>query len=193
MRVLITLLSIMLMAPAPLLARQEELDLGFFEPEFGLSIWTIVVFLLVLWVLWKFAWGPILGALDSRESGIRESIESARKMREEADSLLAEQRKELAEARRQAQEIVSEGREAGERVRKEIEEKARQESDRMLERARTEIERERDRALETIRTEAVDLALAAAERILAEKLDAETDRRLVEGYLRELDRPVVEA
>lgn len=159
----------------------------------GLSVWTIVVFALVLFVLGKFAWGPILGQVQDRESSIQRSIDEAREMHQEAETLLEEHRKQLADARRQAQEIVSEGREVGERLRREIESKAREEADAILERARAEIGRERDRAMETIRTESVDLALAAAGRILGEKLDAEADRALIQRYLEEMDRPAVEA
>lgn len=151
--------------------------------DLGIVILTITVFGLVLWVLGKFAWAPILGALDAREEGIRNSIEEAGRMRSEAESLLEEHRTQLAEARREAQQIVADGRAAAERVRQDLEEKARAEGDRMLERARQEIERERDRALESIREEAVDLALAAAGRILDEKLSEERDRKLVAGYL----------
>jgi len=174
-----------------LLAAQE--GGGLFDLDPGLGVWTIAVFLVVLFVLGKFAWGPMLAQLDAREGRIRDSIEEAGRMKEESAALLAEHRRELADARRQAQEIVSAGREAGERLRKEVEAKAREESERILERARTEIERERDQAMEVIRRESVELAIAAASRILGQRLDGEGDRRLVEEYLDQLDRPAAEA
>ena len=191
MRIPGSLLLALVAAPAPLLA--QDAGGGLFALDPGLSVWTIVVFALVLFVLGKFAWGPILGQVEDRESSIRRSIDEAREMHQEAEKLLEEHRKQLADARRQAQEIVSEGREVGERLRREIESKAREEADAILERARAEIGRERDRAMETIRTESVDLALAAAGRILGEKLDAEADRALIQRYLEEMDRPAVEA
>lgn len=182
--------------PAPILA--QEGGQGLFAIDPGLSIWTIVVFLVVLFVLGKFAWGPLLDAVESREQGIRNAIDEAKEMRREAQQLLDEHKKQLADARRQAQEVVAEGREAGERLRKEVEAGARKEADRMLERARREIERERDMALESIRKDAVDLALAAASRILQERLDQAEDRELVERYLSRVesdgsDRPRAEA
>lgn len=186
-------------APTPLLAVQEAAEAAeggggsLFAVDLGLSVWTIVVFLIVLWVLAKYAWGPILGALDSREVGIRESIAEAQRLRAEAEAALEEHKKQLADARRQAQDIVAQGREAGEKVRSDIEAKAREESDRMIQRARGEIERERDRALETLRRESVDLAIAAASNLLERKLDSESDRALVEDYLDELGRPAAEA
>lgn len=166
--------------PLPILAQDGS---GIVSVDIGLALSTIVVFALVLWVLGKFAWAPILGSLKAREQGIRNSIDEAAEMRADADKLLEEHRRQLAEARKESQQIVAEGRAAAERVRQDLEQKARAESDRMLQRARQEIERERDRALERVREEAVDLALAAAERLLDEKLGEERDRQLVAGYL----------
>ena len=182
-------LSALSLAPAPLSAADGAL----FSVDLGLSIWTIVVFLIVLGVLGKFAWGPIMAGLEARESGIQGSLDEAAQMRAEAQALLAEHRKQVAEARRESQDIVAAGREAGDRVRQEIEAKAREESERMIERARKEIERERDQAIESLRKESVDLALSAASRLLHQKLDSEADRKLVEGYLGGLDRKVAEA
>ena len=185
-----TLLLVLAATPMPLLAQEGG---GLFDVDPGLSIWTIIVFFAVLFILGKFAWGPILGAVEAREDGIRDAIQEAKTMKQEAEALLQETRDELAGARRQAQDIVSEGRSAGERVRREVEAKAREEADRMLERARLEIEREKDKALETIRTEAVDLALAAASRVLDERLDDKADRELVQRYLQDVSRPPAEA
>jgi len=177
-------------SPALLAAQEHGAEAGggggLFSINVGLSIWTVVVFLVLLLVLWKFAWGPILDAVESREQNIQEALDEAARRNREARELLREQKAELAEARHQAQEIVSEGREAGEQVRKEIEEKAREESRQILARARKEIEREKDAALDTIRRESVELAMAAASRLLEKKLDAEEDRELVMDYLDDL-------
>ncbi|TVR56145.1 MAG: ATP synthase F0 subunit B [Gemmatimonadales bacterium] len=178
--------------PASLLAAQEGGG-GLFTVDPGLSVWTIATFLVVLFVLGKFAWGPILGALDAREKGIKDSIDAATQLRQEAKESLEEHRRQLADARRQAQEIVAEGRSAADRLRRDIEEKAREEAERILERTRQEIRRERDVAIEQIRTEAVDLALAAAARILDEKLTEERDRALVKSYLQDIAAPRAEA
>jgi F-type H+-transporting ATPase subunit b len=180
------------LTPASLLAAQEGGG-GLFAVDPGLSVWTIATFLVVLFVLGKFAWGPILGALDAREQGIKRSIDAATKLRQEAEEALEEHRRQLADARRQAQEIVAEGRSAADRLRRDIEEKAREEAERILERTRQEIRRERDVAIEQIRTEAVDLALAAASRILDERLTEERDRALVKSYLQEIEAPRAEA
>jgi F-type H+-transporting ATPase subunit b len=157
-----------------------------FNINIGLSTWTLLVFAGLVFLLGKFAWGPILAAVDAREKGIQNALDEAAARQAEAEKLLDEHRRQLADARRQAGEILAEGRAAGDRVRKEIEEKARVEGQGIVERARQDIERERDAALEMLRKESVDLALAAASRLLHEHLDQAKDRQLVERFLDEM-------
>lgn len=158
-----------------------------FDINLGLSLWTLLVFLVLVFFLGKFAWGPILDAVDAREKGIQAALDEAAVRNEEAAGLLAEHKEQLADARRQANELIAEGKAVGERVRKEIEEKARTEGQAIVERARVEIERERDAALDMMRRASVDLALAAASRLIQENLDQDKDRELVERYLSEMD------
>ena len=157
-----------------------------FTVNLGTTVWTGIVFLALLGILWRFAWGPILAAVDAREKGIQSKLDEAANRNDEAAKLLAEHKAQMADARRQASELIAEGRAAGDRVRQEIEEKARVEAQAIIERARGEIERERDAAIQALRKESVDLALAGASRLLQEKLDQDKDRQLVEGYLSEL-------
>lgn len=152
----------------------------------GLSLWTTFIFLGLLAILWKFAWGPILKAVQDREDGIQSTLDQASNERGEAAKLLVEHREQMADARRQAQQMIAEGKEAGERVRQDIEEKARAEGDAMIERARESIEREKDAALQELRKESVDLALAAAAKLVHESLDEKKDRELVMGFIDEL-------
>ncbi len=161
----------------------EEFTTPLFTVNFGTTVWTTLVFLALLAILWKFAWGPILKAADEREKGIQAALDEAKARQEEAAKLLEEHRRQLAEARKQANEVIAEGKAAGERVRKEIEEKARIEGNGIVERARAEIQRERDAALDMLRKESVDLALSAAARLLHEKVDQQKDRELVEKFL----------
>ena len=156
---------------------------GLFDINVGLSLWTVVIFLCVLAVLWRFAFGPILAAVNAREERINNALEEARSRQTEAEKLLQEHKEQLADARRQAQEIVAEGREAGNRLRQEMEGKAREEGEAILTRARAEIEREKDAAVDVLRREAVDLALAAASKLLHEKLDSDQDRKLVMDFV----------
>lgn len=156
---------------------------GLFDINAGLSVWTLIVFAGLLAVLGRYAWAPILRAVEARENGIQSALDEAAKRNQEAARLLAEHREQLADARRQANELIAEGRVAGEGVRKGIEEKARAEGQAMVDRARAEIERERDAALDALRRESVELALAAASRLIQENLDQKKDREIVERYL----------
>ncbi len=157
-----------------------------FDLNLGLSVWTLLVFLTLLGILGKFAWGPILGVVQAREDGIQETLDQAANERGEAAKLLAEHREQMADARRQAQQMIAEGKEAGERVRQNIEEKARVEGDAMIERARESIEHEKDAALDELRKESVDLALAAAAKLVQASLDEKKDRELIMGFIDEL-------
>ncbi len=157
-----------------------------FAPDIGLGIWTLLTFLTLLFILGKYAWGPLLGALDKREKGIQDNIDDAKRQRDEAEKLLAEYREQLAEGRRQAQAMVAEGREAADALRKELEAKAREETQAMLANARREIAREREAAVGAVRRESVDVALAVASRLLSERLDADRDRQLAMDYIEDL-------
>jgi len=186
-RVLSWVLILMIAAPSLLFAQHEsEGGGGLYDINTGLSVWTLIVFVILLLILRKYAWGPIVDAVDSREKGIQAAIDGAAELNAEAAKLLEEHREQMADARRQASEILAEAKVASERVRKELEEKARTEAQGIVERALAEIERERDGALETLRRESVDLALAAASQLMQESFDQETDRQLVERYLNEL-------
>jgi F-type H+-transporting ATPase subunit b len=159
---------------------------GLYDINTGLSAWTLIVFVLLVVILGKFAWGPILKNVESREKSIQSAIDEAAQRNAEAAKLLDEHRAQLADARRQANELIAEGRSAGEGVRKTIEEKARTEAQQIVERARQEIQRERDAAIAALRKESVDLALAAAAKLMQQNLDQNKDRQLVERYLSDL-------
>lgn len=158
-----------------------------FNLSLGTSFWTLVIFLLLLFVLARYAFPPILGYAEAREKRIQESLDEARRAREEAASLLERQRQELAQARQQGQQFIAEARQSAETVRQEMLRQARDEQESLLERARSEIDREREKAVEALRRETVDLALAAASKLVHERLDAEEDRQLVKDYLAQLD------
>lgn len=189
-RIVAGTLVFLVSSPAALWAQGGEAESGgaaMFNINYGLSAWTILVFLALVLVLTKYAWKPILSALEAREQGIQGALDEAAARNAEAADLLEQHRQQLADARRQANEILAEGKAAGERVRKEIEEKARVEGQAIVERARQEIERERDAAVAQLRRESVDLALAAASKLLSENLTQAKDRQLVEQFLDEMD------
>jgi F-type H+-transporting ATPase subunit b len=182
-----------LLLPVGLSGQEEEhaAEAGgaaLFNPNLGLSLWTVVIFLALLGILWKYAWGPILASATTREERIQKSLDEAAARQAEAAALLEQHRAQLADARRQVQEMVAEGKTAGERLRKDIEEKARADAQSTIERARREIQREKDAAVDELRRESVELALAAAGKLLERKLDAKADRDLVLGYIGDLTR-----
>ncbi|MFW6192927.1 MAG: F0F1 ATP synthase subunit B [Gemmatimonadota bacterium] len=180
------LAAILAAVPGSLLAAQEAGGSSVFSLDIGLVIWTWVLFLLTLGILaWKvFPW--IAGSLEERQAKIQDAIDEARRDREEARRILEEHREKLAEARREAREILEEGREAGERLREDILDEAREEQEKLLERARREMERERERLRDEIREEAVEISIAAAERLIRSELGSDENRRLVRDYVAEL-------
>jgi F-type H+-transporting ATPase subunit b len=157
------------------------------QPNVGLAVWTIVTFVIVLLVLRRYAWKPILTSMEAREAGIRRLIDDAEAARVEADRLLEEYNRRLAEAREEGRRVVAEAKEAAERVRAETLDRARAEAEAIVARTGTEIDLERKKALAEIRTRAVDLAIRAAERVLEESLDDQRHRRVAEEYLREIE------
>jgi F-type H+-transporting ATPase subunit b len=183
------LTALSLFAVGPLLAEEQETGGGgggLFAINPGLMIWTWIIFLLLLLVLRKWAWGPILGALEAREKRIQDTLDRAAREREKAAELLDEQRRLLGESRDQAQRILAESRKAGERLEADILQEARKQGQRLLEHAKEDIGRERDQALEMLRRETVDLSISAAGRVLQKELDSEENRRVVEEYLQSL-------
>jgi F-type H+-transporting ATPase subunit b len=155
--------------------------------EFGLMFWTVVVFVVLLLVLKKFAYPALLGAVEARERALQEQLDAAERNRAESEALLTEHKKLLAEARTQAHALLVEARTTAEKERALAMEKTLQEQQQLLERARRDIVAERDRAVAELRREAVELSLAAASKLIGERLTSETDRKLVEEYLSRLD------
>ena len=149
----------------------------------NVSFWTLIIFSVLMVVLAKYAFPPILGYAAAREARIQKALDEAKRQREETEELLALQREELAQARVQSQQLLQEGRQAAERIRQELLEHARTEGAALVERAQHEIERQREQAIDSLRREAAELAIAAASRLIGERLDSAADRRLVTEYL----------
>ncbi|MHB1571315.1 MAG: F0F1 ATP synthase subunit B [Solirubrobacteraceae bacterium] len=156
-------------------------------PNVGMTIWTLVVFAVSLFVLWKWVFPAIGNALDKRAETISESLDSAEQRRKEAEEVLAEYRERLAEARGQADEIVSRARRAAEVHEREAQEEMRAQRERQLEQTRLEIEAETRRAIQEIRREVADLTVLATEKVTRRTLTEADQRRLIEEALSELD------
>ena len=175
----------LLTTPLVLLA-QEDGGSGIFSLNLGLVIWTWILFGLTLGILaWK-VFPAISGGLEERHAKIQGAIDDARKVREDAEALLQKQQAAVEEARRESQQMLDKARSAADGLKKEILEEARAQQAAMLDDARREIDLERDKLREEIRREAVDIALAASERLIRARLDADENRRLVHEFMSEL-------
>jgi F-type H+-transporting ATPase subunit b len=157
------------------------------SPNIGLMIWTLLVFGIAMLILAKVAFPRIAEALDKRQRAIEESIDTAERIRREAEELLAEYRERLSEARGQADEIVSRARKTGEAAEADIVAGARAKREEMMGQTRREIEAETRRAIQQIRNEVADLTIAATEKVTRKTLDGADQRRLVDDALAELD------
>ena len=158
----------------------------------GLMIWTIFSFAITLFVLWRFAFGPIQKAIDERRQRIERSIQEAERARAEARRLLEEHRALIGKARGQAEEILSGARRDAEALAKRMREETESDRQRRLEDTRRQIEAETRRALEEIRTEVAQLSLVAAEKVTRKSLTGDDQRRLIEEAVGELDFSVLE-
>lgn len=168
-------------------APAEEGGGGLLTPEGGLMVWTLIVFGIVLFVLWKYAYPHILGAVEEREARLAALMASAERDRDEARALLEKQQQEHEELRSQAQEIMADARATGERLREEVLADARREQEALIARARRDIAVERENAMDAMRRDTVDLAIAAAERLIRTRLDDERNRELVRQFLAEAE------
>jgi len=156
---------------------------GPFSINPGVTIWTLVVFGILLFALAKTAWPAILQAVEEREQRIQAQLDAAEKANAEGQRALAICNQQLSTAREEAQAIVAAARQAGEKVREELVAKGRVEQEELLARARREIGLERDKAVAELRREAVELSIAAASKVIERNVDTESDRRLVRDYL----------
>jgi F-type H+-transporting ATPase subunit b len=157
------------------------------SPNVGLMIWTLLLFGISMWILWRLAFPRISEALDRRQHAIEESIDHAERVRHEADELLAEYRERLREARGQAEQIVERARKSAEARERETLEEAQQRREQLMEQTRRDIESETRRAIQEIRREVADLTVMATEKVTRKVLDEADQRRLVEEALRDLD------
>jgi F-type H+-transporting ATPase subunit b len=167
-------------------------DSGLIKVVPGLMIWTIVCFLITLFVLKRFAFGPIQSMLDERRERIRRSIEEAERARSEARRLLEEHRALIGQARGQAEEILAEARKVAEAQRQRVKQETEVDRQRRLEETRRQIEAETHRALMQIRAEVAELTLLATTKVTGKVLDDADHRRLIEDAVKDLDFSALE-
>ncbi len=152
----------------------------------GLIFWTVITFITLLLILRFTAWKPILASLSSREDFIKDSLQKAENERKEAERLLEENKAAMAKAEDEAQKIIAQGREYGEKLKEQILEESRNESKKMIAAASAEIERKNQEAFESLKNQVASIAIGAAEKIIRENLDEEKQSKLVDKFIDEL-------
>ena len=154
----------------------------------GLIIWTIVVFILFLFMLKKFAWGPLIKSLNDREANIKSALENAELQRKNTEELVEENKRIISEANANASKILGEARSLASKLKDEIVAKANDEANRNIEIAKTQIEAMKDTALENLKDDITDIALKAAEKIIMQKLDRKKHMDIIEDFLRKIPK-----
>lgn len=156
---------------------------GFTDVNPGLTFWTIITFVVVFLVLRLKAWGPILQMVQDREKAIQDAIEAAKRERQEAEKILGEQKQAIAEARREASDLVKKNQAEVERTREELLARSRKDAEELLVAARRQLEEEKFKAIAEVRGYAVELALQAAQRLVESSLDEAKQRQLVTDFI----------
>ena len=162
---------------------------GPFDINPGLIIWTLLVFVILLGLLWKFAFPSIVKSVEERERRIQKQLEDAERANAEAQRLLEEHKKQIAAARNEAQDILAKAKTISQKERETLLAKAREEYDALLTRARKDIDAEKEKAILALRREAVELSIAAASRVIEANLDTDANRKLVGDFLDSLGKP----
>ena len=185
-RALLKLVAVSLLAvslPVMPATAAEGGPVNLLAPSGGLMFWTLLIFVVLMLILSRYAFKPLLAAVEAREAALEETIAKAKADRDAAAALLAEQQAALAKSRAEAQQMIAEGRSAGERLKADLREQGKAQQVELLERARRDLSNEKDRAIAEIRKEAVELAIAGASRVIEKNLDDAGNRELVERYL----------
>lgn len=156
-------------------------------PAFGLIFWQTLIFLVVLFVLGKFAWKPILGALKERETSIGDALKSADRARVEMENLQAKNEKLSAEARQERDKMIKDAAKIAQDMKDQARDEAKVIGDKMIEDARAAIESEKDDAIKQIKDQVAELSLQITERLLKKNLsDDKSQQELIKGYMKDL-------
>jgi F-type H+-transporting ATPase subunit b len=157
------------------------------QPDPGLYIWTIVIFLALAFLLMKFAWKPLLAMLEKREDNIRQSLLDAEKARDELVNVKEDTEKLLSEARNESQAIVIAGKKNAERMKDEIVEKAQSKSDALLAEVKKQIQVEKERAIADVKAEVVNLSMEIAQKLIKKNLTKEDNLKLINESLNSIN------
>lgn len=152
----------------------------------GLIIWTIIIFVLLLILLKKLAWKPLISSLDKRESMIRESVEKAEQLKKDAEIMLNQNKMILEKADEESRKVINDGKEMAVKLRNELISKTGEDTTRMIKQAKAEIEREKLSALNQLKDEIANLAVNAAEKIIEQNLDEAKQKKIVEDFINQI-------
>ncbi|MFQ5737401.1 MAG: F0F1 ATP synthase subunit B [Acidobacteriota bacterium] len=159
------------------------------QPDPGLYIWTLITFLVLLTLLAKFAWKPLLAALRKREEMIRDSLDEADRVQREMEQLQEESKKVIAKAQREAESIVARAKTVGEKARQETLIKTKQQANAILAEAEEQIHIEKNKAIAEIKSEVVNLSLLVASKLIRKNLTREANQVIIEESLRQIESP----
>lgn len=161
---------------------------GLTDINFGLTLWTIVLFVLFAFLMTKLGWGPLLRAIEEREKGIRGAVDSAQKAQAEAQALLAQHKEMLREAGREREEIIKRALKDAEQLKADLATRAKAEGDQLVQRAREQIDREKGQAILELRSQVADLAVQAASKIVQSSMTPDAQRKLVDDFIKTMPR-----
>ena len=161
---------------------------GLLDVNPGLMIWTVVTFVILLLILKKVAWKPILEALDKRETEIKNSLEQAENAKDEARKILEENQANLAKAEEESKKIIERSRAYAESLKEQLMKESKEQAKRLIDDAGEEIQRKKDAAFDELKEQIAELAVNAAERIMKESIDANKNKELVNKYLGEITK-----
>jgi len=179
--------AFLVLTALPAYAQEPVAALSPFAGDFGNVVWTTAIFLLVVFVLGKFAWGPVLGQLRQREEFIHRSLSEAKRDRDEAEARLKDYTAKLQAARAEAAALVDTARADSERLRADMKQKAKAEAETIVRNAERQIQLETGRALQQIRREAADLSVLIASKIIQRNLSKEDNERLIDETIRQIE------
>ena len=159
---------------------------GLLDVSPGLMVWTVITFLVLMLILSRVAWKPMLKALSEREEFIKTSLEKAETARKESEKLFEENKVQMEKAEEEAQKIIAQGREFGEKIKVQMLEESKAEAQKMIESAKEEIQRKNQEAFSSLKSQVADIAIQAAEKIIRENLDKEKQGKLVNKFIDDL-------
>ena len=175
--------ALLALTAAPALAQEGGHNVNLLTPEGGLMVWTLAIFIVLMFILSRFAFKPLTAAVEARERALADALAAAKRDRDEASTLMEEQRRQLEAGRAEAQRIIADGRATAEKLRGDMLEQTHEQQEELLTRARRDIESEKVRAIAEMRREAIDLAIAGASKVVERNLDDAQNRKLVESFL----------